>query len=190
MARSNRLSAGKGGVGMTFRALACLVLSTIATARLTAEEVPQDLVLGMRVRVAAPALGPGPLVGAIMALDSKHMTLRVPGRTDPLSLDRANISRIELSVGRRSRGRGALVGAAAGAAAGVLLSLVTYGGRSEQLFSRGGDAIVSAAALGSAGALVGVALPPRERWKGVPLGGPSPAAALGSRAAVSLSFAF
>jgi len=136
-----------------------------------AAEAP-ELAPGSRVRVSARTVTERPLIATLTALDDTALTLRVKGRADVLVVPRSAITKVEVSLGRRARGKGALIGAGVGIAAGALVGLLHGGDDSSQLvqFSAGDYALGFAALGGGVGALVGAAVPPSERWNEVALG--------------------
>ncbi len=179
------------------------ILSLAAGAASADDTVP--LASGTRVRVTAPT-GGGRLVGTVVALDDKSLTLRISGKTDNRSiapqvsgktdttvLRREEISRLFVSEGRGSRGRAALIGAAYGAGASAVLGLAA-GNDSPESFIRL-SAVAKAAlfcvVLVPIGALIG-ASHPAERWKELPTNAVrmSLAPVRGLGASVSIAFVF
>jgi hypothetical protein len=157
----------------------------------------QDVVTvapGQRVRLTlADSNSEGSsLVGEAVALDDSRMTLRVSHRKDLVVVPRPSIQQLELSTGRGSRGRKALIGAAVGTAIGVVVGLNDYEGATDPITSKAGTAMIGGVLLGTLGALVGVALPPGERWKKVPTARIHLALTpvRGRGGAISLAFAF
>jgi hypothetical protein len=167
------------------------ILSLAAAVALADDTV--RLASGTRVRVTVPT-GGGRLVGTVLALDDKNLTLQVPGKTDTAVLRREDITELFVSAGRRSRGRGALIGAAIGAGAGALIGLAAGSDdRSNFIrFSAGQKAVLFGIVLAPIGALVGAAGHPAERWKELPKDRIrlSLAPVSGRGAAVSLAFVF
>ena len=126
-------------------------------------------------------------MGTVLALDDKNLTLlgrviptpsrsltrvelQVPGKTDTTVLRREDIIKVAVYAGRRSRGRGALIGAAIGAGAGALMGLAA-GSDDPGTFIRisaGGKALLAAMVLAPIGAVVVAAGHPAERWKELP----------------------
>ena len=142
-------------------------LSLAAAVALADDTVP--LASGSRVRVTVPT-GGGQLVGTVLALDDKNLTLQVSGKTDTTVLLREDITQLEVSAGRRSRGRGALIGAGIGAGIGGLIGLAS-GNDDRSSFIRltaVEKALIAAVVFAPIGALIGVAVPPAERWKELP----------------------
>jgi hypothetical protein len=88
-----------------------------------AAEVP-ELAPGSPVRVLAHTVTEHPPVATLTALDDTALTLSINGRADVLVVARGAITKVEVSLGRRSRGKGALIGAGMGIGAGALLGLL------------------------------------------------------------------
>jgi hypothetical protein len=181
------------------------ILSVAAAVALADDTV--QLASGTRVRVTVRT-GGGRLVGTVLALDDKHLTLlggviptpsrglelQVPGKTDTSVLRREDITKVDVSAGRRSRGRGALIGAAFGAGAGALIGLAS-GSDDPNSFIRlsaGEKAALVALVLAPIGAVVGAVGHPAERWKELPKDRIllSLVPVRGRGAAVSLAFVF
>ncbi len=136
-----------------------------------------------------------PFVGTLVGIDAGLVTIALEGRTAPLRIPRAAVSRLDVSQGRkktvgRSAGRGFLIGAGAGA-------LIGYAAGDE----RGGlgfltpeqGALVGTVLLGAVGALVGTIAGQVERdvWRPIPIDGVrvSVAATRGG-AGMSIAFGF
>jgi len=136
-----------------------------------AENSPQ-LTPGSRVRVKVSA-EQEQLVGKLLTLDDKNLSLRVEDEMEPRILPREQITGLAVSTGRRSRGRGALIGGGIGAAVGAAIGIATADESSGfgPSWSSGEGALVGAVLIGSIGALIGLAIPPGERWKDMPLNG-------------------
>jgi hypothetical protein len=89
----------------------------------------------------------------------------VPKTKEPLVVDRRDVTKVEISLGQRSRGRGARRGFLVGAAIGAVIGLIDYGDAHDPTFNLTGSAIAFGLLGGATGAIVGVALPPGEIWK-------------------------
>ena len=142
-----------------------------------------QLASGTRVRVTVRT-GGGRLVGTVLALNDKNLTLlgaviptpsrglelQVPGKTDTTVLRREDITKVDVSAGRRSRGRGALIGAALGAGAAVFIGLAAGSDDPGTFiaFSAGQKALLAAIVLVPIEAVIGAAVHPPERWKELP----------------------
>ncbi len=135
------------------------------------EDKPLQLSEGARVRISAPVVAARPILGTVVGLDERTVDVAVIGKGDAVVVPRSAISRIDVGCGRRSRGRNALIGAGIGLGMGALLGLA-HGGDDPEMwiaYSAGEYALMFAALGAPAGALVGAAVPPRERWRELPL---------------------
>ena len=133
---------------------------------------------GTRLRVFAPTLGGKPMVGVLQSLRDNTLTLAAEGHASAVVVPRQEITRIDRSGGRHSRGRWAVRGAGLGLLAGVAIGLAAGNSCTNELidvFTLGACSAGPKAAIGAilgvpAGALIGLAVPPGERWEHVPLG--------------------
>ena len=134
---------------------------------------------GTRLRVFAPTLGRKPLVGVLQSLRDNTLTLAAEGHASAVVVPRQEITRIDRSGGRHSRGRWAIRGAGLGLLAGVAIGLAKgntcTGFEFVDVLTLGPCSAGTKAAIGGilgapAGALMGLAVPPGERWEHVPLG--------------------
>ncbi len=160
---SIRASATRRGCGLA----AALVLGCIAVAAAADEPAPSPPVaVGTRVRLSAAGITTAPVIGTIRALDAKTVTIDVPGQAEPLAVPVERIRALEVSLGRRSRVTGALVGALLGAAVGALIGKASHSNGAYDFQS----ADEAAGALGGLliGAGVGALIPPGERWQEAP----------------------
>lgn len=151
------------GNSLAILTLACLFASVSAAG----EQAPLDFSLtpGMRVRVLSPDISPSKIVGTISRVDEKSVTIEVPGRSEPISVLREKIARLDVSAGRRSRWLDAAIGAGLGAAASAL---ACSSGENKHLISSA-DIAASCALLGGLlGAAIGAAIPPGEHWNEMP----------------------
>lgn len=139
---------------------AALVVAT--SSPLAAQEAPVDP--GARVRVTAPDLGIDKYTGVLEGVVGDTLAV------DTLRLALASVTRLEVHRGRKSNvGKGALIGLAGGAAAGVGFS-VWFTNAGEFDFDKVALVFVpifSAAGTGI-GALLGAASKV-DRWEEVPL---------------------
>lgn len=140
----------------------------------------QDLLSGTRVRVTTTArrasprapriaglpAGPGAprIAGLLVSISDMDVTI-VPDRaTAPLMIPKATILGIERSTGRRSRWRGAAVGAVIGGFVGAVVGLASERCGAGDLVCLEALAALGGGMIGAAGgAAVGAALPPAER---------------------------
>ena len=132
--------------------------------RAAAAGEPQ-LFQGSRVRVSAPSIAGGRIVGVLTAFDDESLTLEAKGRQGPLIIPRAAITKLDVSNGPRSR---ALAWAGLGLAGSVLAGLATGakcpGGTTGSCGSSLGTAILYSLLLAPLGAFIGEAHP-GDRWE-------------------------
>jgi hypothetical protein len=137
-----------------------------------AEETPQ-LAAGSRVRVEA-STEEGRLVGSLLALDDRNLNLQVEDEMGPRIFPREDVTALAVSGGRHSRGRKALIVGGVCAAVGAIIGVATASepdpdNMFDVSWSKAQGVRGGALFLGSIGALIGLALPPGERWEDVPL---------------------
>jgi hypothetical protein len=147
---------------------ALMMLSlTSASASAADADVPlqSSLTPGMRVRILAPEVSTSRLIGTVDQVSDDSVTLDIPGRSEPVSILREKIARLDLSNGPRSRGVDAAIAAGIGAVIGAAGCALANGSGRGRIVS--GGAVAGACAVFGAGlgALIGVAVPPGERWK-------------------------
>ena len=175
------------------RTLAFAGAMSVAATVLLAQDIVQPA-RGTRLRLTL-ASGGRRLVGTLTTLDDGALTLLTPHRTDAVVVRREGITRVEVSTGRQSRARGALLGAAIGAGAGAVIGVaggLATSGEGEKTYGAVASGAISAFLLGSIGAGVGLVVPPAERWNELPLDRVrlTLAAVPGRGAAISVAFAF
>jgi hypothetical protein len=132
---------------------------------------------GTRLRVFARTLGSKPLVRVLQSLRANALILAAEGHPSAVAVPRQEVTRIDRSGGRHSRGRWAIRGAGLGLLAGVAIGLAagdTCTGQFIDVVTLGSCSAGAKAAVGAllgvpAGALIGLAVPPGERWEHVPL---------------------
>lgn len=126
-----------------------------------------DVGPGQRVRIHE---GQRKVVGTLLSVDSATMRI-LTSHTDTALVARADVTRLDVSVGQKSRaGSGALIGAGVGAAGGALAMVVVAG--PEELESNdisaavyvGGAAVIGMALGAVVGAVVG-ANSHTDRWE-------------------------
>jgi hypothetical protein len=125
----------------------------------------QSLTPGMRVRILAPEVSPSKLIGTVHQVSDNSVSLDVPGRTEPVSILREKIARLDVSDGLRSRGVDSAIGAVIGAGVGAAGCAAGNGGGRGQIVSTGAFAGACALLGGGLGALIGAVIPPGEHWK-------------------------
>jgi hypothetical protein len=146
-------------------ALVSLTLA-FASAYAAGEDAPmqQSLNPGMRVRILAPDVFAGRIIGIINSVDDQSVTIDVPGRSEPVSVLRKKIARLEVSEGPRSRGVDAAIGAGIGASIGAAGGALASGSEKSHIVSSGEVAAVCALLGAGLGALIGATIPPGEHW--------------------------
>jgi hypothetical protein len=146
-------------------ALVLLVAFTSAIAADGDVPLPQTLTTGMRVRILAPEVVPGKMIGTVTRVSDDAVTLNIPGRSEPVSILREKIARLDVSDGPRSRGVDSAIGAGIGAAVGAAGCAAGNGGGQGHIVSTGAVAGFCALLGGGLGALIGALIPPGEHWK-------------------------
>jgi len=134
--------------------------------------------VGERVRLSAPHLPGGAVVGQLLRVEDAAFVIRAG---DPMEtgrvveVPRELVTAVEVSTGTERRtGRGALLGAALGAGAGGMFGAMTFDEPGLLFNSRAESAAAGAVAIGAIGLLVGgVAgfLARTDTWREVPAGG-------------------
>jgi hypothetical protein len=151
-------------------------------------------------RVRVRAAGERPIMGTLQAMNETALTVKPDDGSAPVTLDRARISRIEVSRGRSRRSTGAMNGLVAGGLVGAVLGLVIPNDYCPACFRSynyhppgpGKLVVVTAGILGVLGAGIGAAISPGESWKTVSFDRlhvtVAPAGGRGVRLAVSFGF--
>ncbi len=170
--------------------LSSFVVAAVFTgiASQTAAQTPANLASGSRVRLVATGVSSRPLIGTILKGDATTIEIQKIGQKGPIVVRRDAITKLEVCLGRRSRGRGAGIGALLGFGIGVIPAFVPESEEpcgSNEFFCRTTPSgqrvqatIVTHRAVGmvfgaigaGVGALIGAALPPGEKWRAVPTG--------------------
>ena len=157
--------------------LLCAVLAIGSFKSVAAQEVPVSL--GDRVRVWTEVSEKGRPTGPrriaqITAYTTDSLVMDPAGAEGPLAIPLTSISRMDVSLGQRSRGTGALrggsLGLIIGGVTGIALGFAS-GDDDSFLFNRWQDkAFILGVMLGTASTLVGAIIGanrPGERWKRV-----------------------
>ena len=119
----------------------------------------------------ARTLGSKPLVGVLQSWQEKELTLAAVGHPSAVVVPRQEVTRIDRSGGRHSRGRRAIRGAGLGLLAGLAIGLAGGNACDGQeiiyIVTAGACSAGTRAAVGAilgvpAGALIGLAVPPGE----------------------------
>lgn len=126
---------------------------------------------GTRVRVFEAARS---IVGTLDAIDDQTITFRKKPDSEPVTLDRSKIVRLEVSRKPSRRKVGALIGGAVGVVAGVAFA-AAQDCQPEQDFlnickntkNNPGYYAFAAVVLGAAGAGLGALVAPGEKWESV-----------------------
>ncbi|MDB4951715.1 MAG: hypothetical protein JWM27_4364 [Gemmatimonadetes bacterium] len=150
-----------------------IALSTAASA--CAQRALAPIAGGTRVRVQT--LGGNPLVGTVDRFSPDTLFVRSERTGRLAEFPSARLRRVEVSAGRRTRGRAALVGGAVGLVVGSAMAAAFGHGCSVTINDGSGDApyrcggrrqtLSLVLGIGAVGAGVGAAAPPRERWRPV-----------------------
>ena len=154
-------------------AFAVAAVAVAASGSLEAQDAP-SLEPGARVRIFAPSVASNGLVGTVVGLSRETLTLQPERRSDAFVVALSELTRIELSTGRRTHARrdmgiGLLIGATGGAIAGRA-SGDDKGGWFG--LTAGEKAQIGAVVFGVAGAIAGALVAGNtstEEWKLLPL---------------------
>ncbi len=148
-------------------------LLLVSVTSLSAQE-PPPIEAGSRIRVTAPSTGVDKLVGICLSTSGDSLRMQADEQASPMTISLADVTRLEVSQGRKSNTlRGLGIGFLVGAVAGGLLATqvdVEEGldPGPEELILYG--AVVGGAAFGAIGAGIGaLSKSERWRWKEVPL---------------------
>ena len=154
------------------RALTCALLGVTLLAAATevlGEPTPGGLAPGARVRWRIASQGNARQVGGFATARRDTLYLMTPATGETLAVAGADLSRLEISRGRKSHARtGALIG---GAISVTLISLFVIQASLDEGMGVGGNEVWSVAAVGLLGAGAGYAvggLIRTERWERVP----------------------
>jgi hypothetical protein len=105
--RENRMSDRKIRSANVGLGVALVVLCFASASVLAADgDIPlqQSLTPGMRVRILAPGVAPNKVIGTVEKVSDDAVTLKIPGRSEPVSILREKIAQLDVSEGPRSRG--------------------------------------------------------------------------------------
>jgi hypothetical protein len=125
---------------------------------------------GDRVRVQTMS-SQAAYVGTVVAADENTITIDGDEKGKPIVLRQADVTRLDVSVGTRSRGTHVLAGIAIGGGLGALIGLASGDDPDSQFiaYSAGEKAVMLAIPLALAGTLIGLVLPAGEKWEEVPM---------------------
>src|SRR5580692_7298339 len=139
-----------------------LLISLSAIAADGDSPLQQSLTPGMRVRILAPGVAPNKVIGTVEKVSDDAVTLNIPGRSEPVSILREKIARLDVSDGPRSRGVDSAIGAGIGAAVGAAGCAAGNGSGQNDVVRISTGAVAAFCALlgGGLGALIGALIPP------------------------------
>ncbi len=159
------------------------------------EDDPVQVRAGDRVRVTAPGLFLGRLVGRVVTLTADSCVLKIEGRADTTAIALASLTKLEVRRGQRSHWlEGAAIGVVAGMVVGYTFSYPLGAACTAEVYDR---CIATGGSLigGVLGFLIGADLGRKykgDRWQRVPLDrlrvGLGPAPGGGLAAAISITF--
>ena len=131
------------------------------------------------------------LIGRFVAGDRDHLSVRDGDRDAVTTVERVGVTRLEESLGVRSKSRGAKRGAVAGALVATVITAGAYAAYGD--YSRGSDRRLLAMGLANAGigaglgAAIGALRAAEEKWQPVRFGSAQAALTVGPRGRVGLS---
>lgn len=136
-------------------------------------EEPPALRIGVRIRAyvtesSANESHSKRLTGTLIGVDEKILSLETSRNKAPLLVARENVTRLDLSIRRGQRGKGALIGLGVGLATGVLLGLASGDDEDFCCLTAGDKAVIFGVLLAPVGTVVGVAAAPGEQWQVIP----------------------
>jgi hypothetical protein len=164
---------------MTYRAV-LLALTLVVPASLFAEEPAAGASPeGPRIRLTAPSVSGGRLIGTVVSLDEATLTLQRQGGEGTLLVPLRAITTLEVSRHRSRKGKGAAIGALVGLGSAVAIGLAagddcTGSAQGDDLSSRldrslcfgaAETTLLSAILTVPAGALLGLVTAPGEKWE-------------------------
>ena len=170
--------------------LMALGILLFATSGVLAEE-PQNLQVGTKVRATVVKTTPDPaptsttsqqvdyskaakksppkqVKGTLVDMDETTITLEISPSKPPIEILRMDVSKLEVSYGKKSRHTGALIGLGVGAGLGAIIGF--SGGDDPDgivSFSAGAKAGMGAFAFGVVGAIIGSVVTPGDKWETV-----------------------
>ena len=166
---------------MTTTALSLVVLAALGPVEpVASQDAPAPRIEpGTRLRVYETSTAVPAVEGTASALENGRLILDVGSKKQPLEIDLARMSRVEIRTRKSSRGKGAAIGAAAGALGFLAIVGATGGCSSEDPIAQAyselsgiSDAECYGSALlvgGAAGALIGLAVSHGDRWEALPV---------------------
>ena len=153
-----------------FLLLGCLLDHVVAAEQRSAVAEEHELDAGVRVRVSTPDVDK--ITGRIEKLTADTLLIKFDGESRSISVPFVELTKIEVSRGRRSRAQAAWSKAKWGALIGAVPSAISLGFGHEQI-GENGSSVGKAAALGAwsgglFGGLIGAAIGainPGEEWE-------------------------
>jgi len=113
--------------------------------------------------------------GNLLDLSEETLTLKRPSKKSPLELQRQDVTEFEMRLQASRKGRGALIGLAAGAGLGVIMGYASGDDPPPSgwislspTFTAEQKAVLLATLLGVTGALVGALVSPGSCWVSIP----------------------
>jgi len=172
-----------------------LALLLCTAVDLAAQAQPVDLVPGRRIRVHRRA--ESTLIGELVSLHSDTLTMTTTA-ADTVAVPRAAITRLDLSMGTKSRaGKGAVKGLIFGGLGGALIGVLASGSDDDWWIEFGPGAWAAGGALmfGALGAGIGALIGSgqrTDRWEGVALPTVAivPGSGKGNRVAIGVRLRF
>lgn len=167
------------------RLVSLIVCALVLQPALASAQDAPSIAPGSRVRLST-SVGDR-FTGTVLSLDATYITFMSDDAKVPIAMGRGSITRLEVSLGRGSRGKTARKGALIGAVLGVVLGFAAGDDRNNSIFSSaGGKALALGLLMAPLGAISG-ALAGQERWAPTT---PGPAYAVQTRAGRAASLQF
>ncbi len=175
---------------IVFLVLGCLLDRVVAEEQRSAVAEEDEIVAGARVRISTADVDE--ITGRIEKLTADTLLIKLDDASRSLSVPVVELTKIEVSRGRRSRSQAAWTKAKWGALIGAVPGAISLGAQHEQV-GEDGSSVGGAAALGAwvgglFGGLIGAAIgaiSPGEAWERV-----SPTFHMGPRGRADPGFSF
>jgi hypothetical protein len=154
----------KEAMSKKLAAAALAILAAMPAPEIRAAE-PPTLEPGRLVRIWTVGSSSPEFEGTVLTLEDATITLNIAGRTTRAVVSRDKIARLDLS-GRHSRGRGALIGAAAGTFLGASVGLALGDDDPKGFIALTGEgkAIILGTLSAIVGVIVGAIVRPQQKW--------------------------
>lgn len=136
-----------------------------------AESDPGTLESGTRVRVTLR--NGSVMIGRLQSLDEDRLRIQTEGESIITSAERAGVTKVEMSLGKRSKGRAALKGALISAGIVTAVCALDRVGEEISYFTPSNTSlcVLGGAAWAGIGAAIGAGIAGTERWRPVPTAG-------------------